>query len=275
MDGDIDLDAYFARIGYRGPRAASLEVLGALQRLHPEAIPFENLNPLLGRPVLIDAASLEHKLLRSARGGYCFEHNGVFFRVLRSLGFTVTPLAGRVGWMRPKDAPRPPLSHMLLRVDLPEGPVLADVGFGGQSPTATLRMTPDVVQSTPHGDYRFLADDDALVLEMRLPDRWETLYRFTPAPQAIADYEVSNWFTSTHPGSFFTTNLMAARVDGDRRFNLINRELTAYGADGRGETRILSGPGDIHQVLARDFHIEVERAEIDRVFDRLPGPAEA
>jgi N-hydroxyarylamine O-acetyltransferase len=274
MDGDIDLDAYFARIGYDGPRQPTLAVLRALHRLHPEAIPFESLDPLFGRPVLIDAASLERKLVRGSRGGYCFEQNGVFFRVLRSLGFTVTPLSARVGWMLPQDAPRPPLSHMLVRVDLPEGPFLADVGFGGQSPTAPLRMVADLEQSTSHGDYRFLADDDALALQMRLPDRWETLYRFTQAPQGTADYEVANWFTSTHPASRFTVNLVAARVDGARRLNLFNRDLTAYESDGRSETRRLSGPGEIHEALTRDFHLEVERGEIERVLDRLP-PSES
>jgi N-hydroxyarylamine O-acetyltransferase len=272
MHGDIDLDAYFARIGYDGPREPTLDVLSALCRLHPEAIPFESLDPLFGRPVLIDAASLERKLVRGSRGGYCFEQNGVFFRVLRSLGFKVTPLSARVGWMLPLDAPRPPLSHMLIRVDLPEGPFLADVGFGGQSPPAPLRMAPDIEQSTSHGVYRFLEDDDALALQMRLPDRWETLYRFTQAPQGAADYEISNWYTSTHPASRFTGNLIAARVDGARRLNLFNRDLTTYDSAGRGETRKLSGAGEVHKVLTRDFRLDVERGEIDRVFDRLPAP---
>ena len=271
MDGDIDLDAYFARIGYRGPRRPTLGALSALCRLHVEAIPFESLDPLLGRPVLIDAASLERKLVKSNRGGYCFEQNGILFRVLRSLGFTVTPLSARVGWMLPLDAPRPPLSHMLLRVDLPEGPFLADVGFGGQSPTAPLRMVQDLVQPTSHGDYRFVADDDALALQLRLPDRWAAMYRFNLEPRLPADYEVSNWFTSTHPASRFTVNLIAARVDGARRLNLFNSALTAYGPDGLVETRLLSGPGEIHEVLTGDFHIEVERSEIERVFGRLPS----
>ena len=272
MDGDIDLDAYFARIGYRGPREPSLEVLTALHGLHPQAIPFESLDALLGRPVRIDAASLEAKLVRTLRGGYCFEQNGVFFRVLRSLGFEVTPLSARVCWMAPADAPRSPLSHMLIRVDLPQGPFLADVGFGGQSQTAPLRMTPDLEQPTPHGDYRLIAADDVLELQLRLPARWAAMYRFTQAPQELADYEVSNWFTSTHPKSHFTSNLIAARVDGERRLNLLNRKLTTYGPGGTVETRVLGGSAEIHEALARDFRIDIEAEEIARVFDRLPAP---
>ena len=71
----LDLDAYFERIGYRGERTATLPTLQEIHRLHPAAIPFENLNPLLGLPVRLDLASIEAKLVHSRRGGYCFEHN--------------------------------------------------------------------------------------------------------------------------------------------------------------------------------------------------------
>ena len=76
MNSGIDLDAYFTRIGYAGPRTASLETLAAIHLRHPIAIPFENLNPLLRRPVKLDAPSLQQKLVRGGRGGYCYEHRG-------------------------------------------------------------------------------------------------------------------------------------------------------------------------------------------------------
>ena len=72
MTETFDLDSYFARIGYDGPRTPTLETLRAIQLLHPQAIAFENLNPLLRIPVRLDIASLQEKLIRSRRGGYCF-----------------------------------------------------------------------------------------------------------------------------------------------------------------------------------------------------------
>ncbi len=53
-DPAFDLSAYFARISYDGPRTATLQTLRAIQLLHPQAIAFENLNPLLGLPVRLD-----------------------------------------------------------------------------------------------------------------------------------------------------------------------------------------------------------------------------
>jgi N-hydroxyarylamine O-acetyltransferase len=43
----FDLGAYLERIGYAGPRTA-IDTLEAEHALPPAAIPFENLNPLLG-----------------------------------------------------------------------------------------------------------------------------------------------------------------------------------------------------------------------------------
>src|SRR5688572_13841276 len=79
-DTAFDLDSYFARIGYDGPHVPTLETLRAIQLLHPQAIAFENLNPLLALPVKLDVESLQQKLVRSRRGGYCFEHNGLLFK---------------------------------------------------------------------------------------------------------------------------------------------------------------------------------------------------
>ena len=269
----IDLDAYFARIGHAGPREASFEVLAALQRAHPAAIPFESLDPLLGRPVRIDAASLEAKLLRRRRGGYCFEQNGIFWRVLTQLRFQVTPLSARVRWMAPDDAPPGPLSHMLLKVDLPEGAFLCDVGFGGQSPTAPLLMQAGLEQATPHGAYRFVEHEGGLELQMRLPDRWGALYRFNLEPRLAADYEVSNWYTSTLPASRFRNVLIVSLAPEGRRLNLLGAGLTTYHADGRAEERTLASAAELHAVLTGEFCLDVSEEEAAQAFAKVKPAA--
>jgi N-hydroxyarylamine O-acetyltransferase len=220
--------------------------------------------------VRLDADSLQRKLIAGRRGGYCFEQNGLLLLALRALGFAVTPLAARVRWMAPEDAPRSPLSHMLLKLDLDEGPYLADVGFGGQSPTAPLRLEPGLEQMTPHGEYRVVDGPEGYDVQLRLPDRWASMYRFRLEPQGPRDYEVFSWFTSTHPASRFVQNLIAARVAGERRLNLFNDELTSYWPDGRTQTERLDGPQAAHRTLQDDFGIEVDAAELERAWARLP-----
>lgn len=187
----VDLPSYLRRIGHDGPVAPTLDTLRALHARHPAAIAFESLDPFLGRPVSIDPATVRTKLVGGARGGYCHEHNLLFHDVLAAIGFRVTALGARVAWMA--QGRINPRTHRLTLVDLPEGRFLADVGFGGQTPTAPLRLVPGEVQPTPHGTYRVVADPEGFALEMRIArDRWEPLYRFSTTPQPHADFEVAN-----------------------------------------------------------------------------------
>jgi N-hydroxyarylamine O-acetyltransferase len=220
--------------------------------------------------VLLDAEALQAKLVGSRRGGYCFEQNGLMLQVLSDLGFAVTPLAARVRWMLPEDAPRTPLSHMLLKVDLAEGPHIVDVGFGGQSPTAPLRLQHGLEQATRHGDYRFVAGPEGHDLQMRTPHGWSVMYRFAELAQSPRDYEVFNWFTSTHPQSRFVNNLIASRVDGGRRLNLFNNELTVREADGSSRRSWLADATAAHLALTGEFRIDIEAGEIARIWERLP-----
>lgn len=86
------LNHYFARINWLGAAAANIDTLRALHLKHNCTIPFENLDVLLPREIQLDDQSLEDKLVIARRGGYCFEQNGVFERVLRELGFNVRSL---------------------------------------------------------------------------------------------------------------------------------------------------------------------------------------
>ncbi|HLH42242.1 MAG TPA: arylamine N-acetyltransferase, partial [Bryobacteraceae bacterium] len=154
MSDGFDLDAYLHRIGYSGPRSASLETLTCVHALHPAAIPFENLNPLLGWPVALDVESLQAKLVAGGRGGWCFEQNYLLRHALEAMGFRVTSLAARVVWNAPAGSPVGPRSHMLLLVDLGGAPYIADVGFGGNVLTAPLRLEAHTAQPTPHELHR-------------------------------------------------------------------------------------------------------------------------
>src|SRR5262245_24387955 len=110
----MDLDEYFERIGWRGSRAATAEVLAGLVGHHVRAIPFENVDVLLGRKIRLDLDGLWAKLVRARRGGYCYEHASLFAAVLRELGFTVHCHSARVVMLTPRDSS--PRTHMFLTV---------------------------------------------------------------------------------------------------------------------------------------------------------------
>jgi N-hydroxyarylamine O-acetyltransferase len=265
----IDLDAYFARIGYTGLHTASLTTLRAIHALHPATIPFENLDPLLGRPVPLGLADLQQKMVEGRRGGYCFEQNTLFQGVLQALGFPVTAFAARVLWMMPAGSPPSPRTHMVLQVALEDGPYLADVGFGGYLLAAPLRLVADLEQTTPAGLLRLRQADGSHVLQARLEVEWHDVYRFTLEPQAPIDREVGNWFTSTHPKSRFRNNLLMERLTPELRLSLANKRLTRRYPDGRAETSELTSPAELGEILA-EFGVEPP-ADAASVFARLPA----
>ena len=181
MTSRFDIDAYFSRIGYDGSRAPTLATLRGITAHHTQTLPFENLNPLLRRPVRLDIASLQQKLLHEGRGGYCD------------------------WWMQGK-----------------------------------------------------------------LGDTWRMLYRFDLQRQYACDYEAPNWYTSTHPDSYFLHNLLCARVTPDGRYALFNRELTEYPLHGPSVTRRLHSAAEIADTLREVFKITLPRSpEVDDALNRL------
>jgi arylamine N-acetyltransferase len=166
----VDVAAYFDRIGYRGSAEPTVETVRALVAAHNGSIPFENLDPLLGIPVAdLSVAALTDKLVHRRRGGYCYEHNGLMGYVLEALGFDVERLPGRVVWMNPH-GPLPAQTHQVLSVTGPgvDGPLLVDVGFGGQTLTSPIRLEAGPVQETRHEPYRIQERGDGYQLEAEI-----------------------------------------------------------------------------------------------------------
>ncbi|CAL8476478.1 arylamine N-acetyltransferase [Caballeronia sp. S22] len=274
-DTSIDLAAYFERIGFSGPArpAPTLDTLRALHLLHPQTIPFENLDVLIGRPVRLDLESVQRKLVESRRGGYCYEHNLLFRSVLQTLGFRVRSFAGRVLWGR--DAPEMPArTHMLLLVDLDEGTFLTDVGFGGMTLSAPLALQTGLEQITPHGAFRL--DDaggepPAYILQALVNGAWTRVYRFDLDPQYDADYEMANYFVSTYPQSIFLHNLLAARLAPGKRFGLFNRRFSAHDEREGSDHRELESVADLRRVLENELGIRLpDDAGLDAALARLP-----
>jgi N-hydroxyarylamine O-acetyltransferase len=248
----IDLEAYFARIGYLGARTPTLATLDAIMHAHVVAIPFENLDVLLGRRIELDPDALARKLIHDRRGGYCFEHNALLLGVLTELGFAARPMSGRVRYQRPRDY-TPPRTHLWLRVELDQ-PYLADVGVGALSLSSALRLETAEPQPTPHETRRLVREGGLVYHQARLGDDWHDVYETTLEDMPPIDREVANWFTSTHPASSFKARLTVARALPDgRRLVLANRELAVRERDGQADRRALASPDELLAVLAEQF----------------------
>jgi len=227
----MNLDDYFARTGYTGPREPTLGALRDIVLRHACSIPFENLDVLLDRGISLADDAVERKLVTDRRGGYCFEQNSLIMRVLTALGFAVTPLSARVRLKQPREY-TPPRTHLFLRVDIDGVPWLADVGIGGLSPTAPFRL--DVLtdeQPNPHEVRRIVSEQGSsgarYFHQAKLGDAWADVYEFTGEEMPAIDRELANWWTSTSRETHFRHNVLVglARPDGTR-FGIMNNTFT-------------------------------------------------
>ena len=248
----IDLEPYAARLEYTGDFTPTLATLRDLHLAHATHIPFENLDILLGRPIRLDLESLTAKLIHARRGGYCFEQNALFAAVLETIGLPVKRLAARV---RMGSAEVRPRSHMLLAVEAEGETWLADVGLGGDGLLLPLLLKSREPQKHFAWQYRVVRENNQHVLQSLRPEGWFDLYSFTLEEQHPVDFEVSNYFTSTHPRSPFVTRLIAQQPGKDVRLILVNRQFTEQRADSVSEIT-LEDDDALFEILARRFGLQ-------------------
>jgi N-hydroxyarylamine O-acetyltransferase len=273
MSSDASIDAYFERIGFAGSIAPTLSTLEQLHLLHPAAIPFENLTPLLRLPVRLELRNLEQKLLFERRGGYCIEHNLLFKAMLEDLGFPVQAHGARVLWGHPEDGERP-VSHLVLTVDVGGVTYLADTGFGVLTLTAPLRLRADREQQTPHETFRLLGGEPEWRLEAQIGEEWRVLYSFELEELTLEDLTAINDRVSVD--TRFRDNLIAARSERGRRHALHNLRYNLHLVGGETETRTLAGVEEIKEVLAGPIGIALPPAErLDPVLEELVAREQA
>ena len=250
----LDLAAYLRRVEYEGALEPTAEVLRALHLAHATHIPFENLDVLLGRPIRLDLASLQAKLVHAGRGGYCFEQNSLFAAVLEEIGFDVTRLAARVRSGATAVLPR---THMLLLVRCEGKTWLADVGFGAEGLLHPVPFGKGEVSEQYAWSYRVAQEDGGLwVLQSLHGEGWSDLYAFTLEPQHAVDYEMANHFTSTHPESRFRRTVTAQLAAPSVRRVLRGRELVVD--EGSAVTRrTIDGPDELLAVLDESFGLRL------------------
>jgi N-hydroxyarylamine O-acetyltransferase len=217
------LAEYLTRIGYANAVTADLATLKGLHRAHVDAIPFENLEIQMGGAVLLAPETLEAKMVRRRRGGYCFEQNALFASALQSIGFAVETCEARVrqgtaGALLPR-------THMVLTVRVEGREFLADVGFGGDGLVEPIPMDGSVAEQAGLS-FRVVRDRQLRLLQRQTADRWEDLFAVLPDPVYPVDFEMANWFTSTYTRSPFVLHVTAQRITNGTRHILRNLTYT-------------------------------------------------
>lgn len=250
------LEQMLERIDYSGPFANDVATLNGLHRAWRAAVPYENLDIQLDRPILLDQESLYDKLIGRRRGGYCYEQNGGLELLLRAAGFDVTMVEAAV--LRADRGDGMWGNHNALLVDVDGQRWLADAGIGDGF------LEPLPLQSGTHRqqgqDYR---------LERLDPSTWRMhhheggsirSYDFDLTPKILSDFRRGCEQLSTAPDSSYVTTLIVGRAQTDGTTSLLlSRTIRTIGAGGGGPTasRLTSMPEFVSS-LRDDFLIPID-----------------
>jgi N-hydroxyarylamine O-acetyltransferase len=266
----MDVQAYLRRINYRGELAPTAATLRELHRAHLLAVPFENLDIQLGRPIQLDQQALFDKIVMHRRGGFCYELNGLFALLLRELGFQVTLLAAGVA--RADGGFGPEFDHLTLLVGVPSAEAaahhpqtltpnpqhpawLADVGFG-DSFREPLRFVEAIEQAQDGRAYRLDRDGTHWTLMQRDGADWAPQYRFTLQAHAHTEYADMCRYHQTSPESSFTRKRVCTLATPNGRITLSELVLIAT-ADGERTEQVLPDQSAFQAALREYFGIDL------------------
>jgi N-hydroxyarylamine O-acetyltransferase len=254
-NGFFDHPSYLQRISYGSDLEPTLETLRKIHVAHMRWVPFENLDIYLKRPIELNLAAFFRKIVHNNRGGFCYELNGLFAELLKSLGFSVTMLSARVA--EADGGFGPDFDHMTLLVELEER-WIADVGFG-DSFVEPLRMD-NSEEQVQHGKrYRIIPKDDAFLYQSLLDSRWTNQYMFKLTPHQLPEYSRMCTYHQTSPDSPFTQKVVCSRATENGRITLTDKKLIVTSGTQRTETGV-SGKEQFYALLKEHFRIDLQES---------------
>ncbi|MCO5144456.1 MAG: arylamine N-acetyltransferase [Oligoflexia bacterium] len=265
---EFPIDEYLAKIKATKPKINE-QSLFDLHRANCFSIAFENINPLLQKPVYLDLESLTKKILKDNRGGYCFELNEFFYRALEVFGFECKRALGRVFMGRAEGGPR---THQVTIVTFNNRSWLADVGFGGPGLIEPIPLEDgyETVQHNrkirirKHSDWGYLYEDE-------FEGSWRIIYAVPLEKSVALDFTLGNYFCSSHPDAIFTNSLFCALPTLEGKVTVWNRSLHIFtGKEKTEKTEKTLDSLESFQFLFKDLlKLTVSEKDIDGIHKKI------
>jgi N-hydroxyarylamine O-acetyltransferase len=249
------LAAYLERLGLGGGGLPepTVETLDALVYAHQCSVPFETLDSSdLGLEVSLATASIFDKIVTRQRGGYCFELNGLFDKLLRALGFATRSCLARAVINRDY---LPPQLHRIPLVELDGALLIADVGFGGPAPASSLALTEGVHSDRSGAKFRLSRDAQGWwLLEHRLGERWQKVLLFNTLEQHDVDFVTPNYYCSRSSESFFVINRIVYQRTPTGTLRVFNDSFK-HTENGITVEKDIAGVAELREILSDNFGI--------------------
>jgi len=228
--------------------------LRKLHKKHLLNIPFENLDIHYGKKIILNKNLLFEKIIISGRGGYCYELNGLFYFLLKAIGFKVKMLSARVSnakenWGKEYD-------HLVLLVDL--GDLwLADVGFG-ECFLLPLKISKRTVQKDVNGFY-LISNYGKDILKLSRSGNninFSDEYIFSLKKRRWNEFENMNVYHQTSPESNFTRKKLCTIAVKNGRITLTDKNLIIT-TNGKRKIKAVKNEIDFKSKLSEYFSINI------------------
>ena len=252
---NMNKKSYLARIGIEETDvAADLESLKLLQRQHLLTVPFENLDIHWRRPIILNDNCFYNKVVGEKRGGFCYELNGLFYELLKEIGFQNKIISARVS--KGDGDFGAEYDHLAIITQIGSDEYLVDVGFGSFT-AEPLKFAVDVEQQDDNGVFLIRKYDDSYfeVIKKTGDDAWQSEYIFTPLGRDLMKFSEMCQFHQTSPESHFTRGKVCSLLTLDGRKTLTDGKFIET-VNGEKKEITVDSAEQFNKILAREFYIK-------------------
>lgn len=266
----VSVENYLERIDYQGSLTPNLSTLNQLHLAHLLAVPFENLDISLSRPISLELPAILHKIVTLNRGGFCYELNIAFAWLITEIGFPVELLSASTFDGKSLG---PEFDHMLLMVETGHT-VFADVGFGDSFLLPIFPAHQPAFQLDRY--YRLESDGNRWLLEQRFETGgWKSLYIFDLKSHPVSHFEAMCDYHQTSKLSNFTRKTICSRATERGRVTYTNGRFILTEAEHREES-IVENKAMLDDILKQQFGISLDANDLQRLItvaqnQKLPG----
>jgi N-hydroxyarylamine O-acetyltransferase len=264
---DSERAEYLSRIKLSGCHS-NLAGLKSLQEHHTENIPFENLDIVVGRNIVLQQKPLFDKIISKKRGGYCFELNILYCNLLTSIGFSAKPVLARVWLSNPKNIP--PRNHLAILVELDGKTFVTDVGFAGLVTRVPLDINNPAPVNDKDGMVRVIPfDDDQFMIQRQNEKGWANLYSFENTAIGDEDIEIAHFYMSKNPKSHLIQHKCVGRNTDEGRVGLFNNKVTTRKANKLPFSQRVEFGESWLEKIKEEFYIELDfsKEELNSLFE--------
>ncbi|WP_210463274.1 arylamine N-acetyltransferase family protein [Rufibacter roseolus] len=250
----MDIQLYLDRINFNRQVSVSKEVLFELQAAHLLSVPFENLDIHYNQKIKLDTDAIYKKIVLNRRGGFCYELNGLFYQLLKGIGFDARMVSGRVHIKDENYGAE--YDHMAIVVGVNGKEYLVDVGFGKFS-YKPLEISLGVNLQDEFGLFKFdKAYDDYLRINLFKDGSWVPQYLFDLKGREFQEFGEMCGFHQTSKESHFTQKKVISIITKNGRKTLSNNQLKI--TDGNTESIIEFEEELFESKLKEYFDIEIK-----------------